>query len=70
VQLGVLAASIALVVLVCAAYFVAYRTEAPRGTPAPTTNHGSDGRTAGRVRPEDDDEPGDGEHAAFDVERG
>ena len=69
-QLSVLAASIALVVLVCAAYFVAYRTEAPRGTVAPTTEHGSDGRTAARARPEDDDEPGDGEHAAVDFERG
>jgi uncharacterized protein involved in exopolysaccharide biosynthesis len=69
VQLSVLAASLALVVLVCAAYFVAYRTEAPRGTRAPTTEHGWDGRTAARVPPQDDHQPGDWQDAAADVER-
>jgi hypothetical protein len=78
-QLGVLAASIALVVLVCAAYFVAYRTEAPRGTPAPATERGWDSRTAreqpqddherrtAREQPHDDHERGDGEIAAVDA---
>ena len=69
VQLGMLAASIALVVQVCAAYFVAYRAEAPRETLAPTTEHGWDGRTAARVPPQDDHGTGDAEDAAADVER-
>jgi hypothetical protein len=69
VQLSLLAASIALVVQVCAAYFVAYRAEAPRGTLAPTTEHGWDGRTAARVPPQGDHETGDAEDAAADVER-
>jgi hypothetical protein len=64
-QLGVLAASIALVVLVCAAYFVAYRTEAPRGTPAPATERGWGSRTA-REQPQDDHEGGDEKIAEVD----
>jgi uncharacterized protein involved in exopolysaccharide biosynthesis len=68
-QLSLLAASLALVVQVCAAYFVAYRAEAPRGTLAPTTEHWWDRRTAARVPPQDDHETGDGEDAAVDVER-
>lgn len=65
-QLGVLAASIALVIMVCAAYFVAYRIEAPRGTPAPGTASRWDSRTS-REHPEGDHEPEDGEIAAVDA---
>jgi hypothetical protein len=65
-QLGVLAASIALVVMVCGAYFVAYRIEAPRGTPAPDTEPNWASRTA-RERPQDDYEQGDVEIAAVDA---
>ena len=69
VQLSVLMASIALLVQVCAAYFVAYRAEAQPGTLAPTTEHGSNGRTAAPVPSQDDHDTGDGEDAAADVER-
>lgn len=65
-QLGVLAASIALVVMVCAAYFVAYRIETPRGNPAPDTERNWASRTA-REEPHDDYEPGDVEIAAVDA---
>ncbi len=67
VQLAVLAASLAIVVHVCAAYFVAYRAEAPRGALAPTDEHGWDGGTAARVS-QDDHETGDEEDGAIEVD--
>jgi len=69
-QLGVLVASIGLVVMVGAAYFSAYRSEAPTGRYALTTDLGGDGRTAAPCeREQNDDERGDEEEPTPHAER-
>jgi hypothetical protein len=68
-QLGVIAASLALVVLVCAAYFAAYRIDAAHGTPTPPAEPGGNGRAPWSDESQDDHERGGGAHAAIDTER-
>lgn len=69
VQLSVLAASLALVVIVCAAYFAAYRTDAAHGTTTLRTEPVGHGRAPSREQSQDDHERGDGADAAVDTER-
>lgn len=69
IQFGVLAASLALVVLVCAAYFAAYRVDAAHGTPTLPAEPGGNGRAPRREESQDDPERGDGADAANETER-
>jgi uncharacterized protein involved in exopolysaccharide biosynthesis len=70
VQMGVLLASIALIVMVGAAYFTAYRADVAPRTPAPVVEPGRNGRgTVPRQPRQDDDRRADDGDAAGRAER-